>query len=56
LRRKIRAILDLLERDKLIPKIEDLIKHLSRNKGEGEVVLFPVQFNSNYDDIFRSAG
>jgi hypothetical protein len=49
---EIRAILDLVERDQMIPKIENLNKHCRATRGAG---FLPVQFNSNYDDIFRSA-
>jgi len=49
---EIRAILGMVEQDRLVTKLEDMVDHCRRTEGAGFV---PVEFNSHYDDIFRSA-
>jgi hypothetical protein len=49
---EIRAVLGIIEEDKFILKLQDMVNHCRETGGAGFV---PVEFNSHYDDIFRSA-
>jgi hypothetical protein len=48
---EIRAVLDVIEQEQFILKLTDMVNHCRKTGSAG---FIPVQFNSHYDDVFRS--